>query len=105
MKIGIVTPAPPHSRYGNRVTALRWARILKDLGHSVTICQAYDGREFDLLIALHASRSFPSISRFHREHPGRPLVVALTGTDLYGDLKEGQRGRKSLEWARQAFAS
>jgi putative glycosyltransferase (TIGR04348 family) len=99
MKIGIVTPAPPQSRYGNRVTALRWAWILRNLGHRVTISQVYEGGDYDLLIALHARRSYPSVSRFHHLHPGKPLVVALTGTDLSGDLKEGQRARKSLELA------
>jgi len=101
MKIGIITPAPPHSRYGNRVTALRWAQILKNLGHRVTISQVYERGQYDLLIALHAHRSYPSITRFHRLHPGKPLVVALTGTDLYGGLKEGHRARKALELARR----
>ena len=99
MKIGIITPAPPRSKYGNRVTALRWARILKNLGHRVTVSQVYKGGEYDLLIALHARRSYPSISRFHRLHPDKPLVVALTGTDLYRDLKQSNRARESLEIA------
>jgi hypothetical protein len=64
MKIGIVTPAPPKSRYGNRVTALRWARILRELGHSVTVKQAYGGERFDLLIGLHALRSHVSVVMF-----------------------------------------
>jgi len=79
MRIGIITPAPPRSRYGNRVTALRWARLLKELGHRVTIANAYEGENFDLLIALHARRSYPAISRFHREQRGMPIIVALTG--------------------------
>src|SRR6202162_1861386 len=99
MKIGIVTPAPPRSRYGNRVTALRWARILRNLGHAVIIRQAYEGEAFDMLIALHAHRSFASITRFHREHPDTPIIVALTGTDLYGDLGRSSRVRVSLELA------
>ena len=99
MKIGIVTPAPPGSRYGNRVTALRWSRILRRLGHSVIIRQTYEGERFDLLIALHAHRSFASITRFHREHPDTPIIVALTGTDLYGDMGRSSHVRESLELA------
>jgi glycosyltransferase involved in cell wall biosynthesis len=99
MKIAIITPAPPGSRYGNRVTALRWARILRRLGHSVVIRQTYEDETFDLLIALHAHRSFASISRFHRDHPDTPIIVALTGTDLYGDMVRSSQVRESLELA------
>lgn len=99
MKIGIITPAPPRSRYGNRVTAIRWARILKSLGFNVTIAQAYESEPWDLLIALHARRSYASASRFHREHPERPIVVALTGTDLYRDLPRSRRAKEALEIA------
>src|SRR5215831_1611770 len=99
LKIGIVTPAPPGSRHGNRVTALRWARILRSLGHRVEITQSYEGESHDLLIALHALRSHDAIKRFHCEHPDRPLIVALTGTDLYRDLPRSERARQSLELA------
>jgi glycosyltransferase involved in cell wall biosynthesis len=99
MKIGIVTPAPPKSRYGNRVTALRWARILRELGHSVRVTQSYEGDDYDLLVALHAKKSHQSIKRFSKEHPDRPLIVALTGTDLYRDLKRSKQAQLSLELA------
>ena len=99
MKIGIITPAPPRSRYGNRVTAMRWAGFLKTLGHSVRIIQTYDGERFDLLIALHARRSYSSIARFHREHPQLPIIVVLTGTDLYRDLGRIKSTGKSLDLA------
>ena len=99
MKALIVTPAPPGSRTGNRVTALRWARILRGLGHGVAIAEQYDGRPCDLLVALHALRSFPSVERFRRERPRSPLVVALTGTDLYRDLARSAAACRSLEWA------
>jgi putative glycosyltransferase (TIGR04348 family) len=99
MKIGIITPAPPKSRYGNRVTALRWARILRSLGHSISIKQKYDGQSFDLLIALHARRSHASIKRFARDHPNKPMVVALTGTDLYRDLGRSPQAQTSLDLA------
>lgn len=99
MKILIVTPAPPRTHYGNRVTALRWATILRSLGHRVTLAQCYENQACDLLIALHASRSYQSIREFHTQQPEKPLVVALTGTDLYCDLKTSRRAWQSLELA------
>jgi putative glycosyltransferase (TIGR04348 family) len=104
MRIGIVTPAPPGSRYGNRITALRWARLLKALGHRVHIKQEYSGESFDLLIALHAKHSHPSIVRFHQEYPERPLIVALTGTDLYRDLPKNRQAQESLDLATRIIA-
>lgn len=99
MKIEIVTPAPPRSRFGNRVTAIRWARILRKLGHRILIVQAYAHESCDVLLALHAKRSYAAVQDFHREHPERPILVALTGTDLYRDLPKSRRAQKSVELA------
>jgi len=99
MRIGIVTPAPPDSRSGNRVTAVRWAKILRRLGNRVSVLQTYDGKPYDLLIALHARRSHSSIVRFRRHNPEVPVIVALTGTDLYLDIRTNHQARKSLEIA------
>lgn len=96
MKIFMACPAPAHSRKGNRVTAVRWARILRDLGHQLRIAQEYDGASCDLLIALHARRSYPAVMRYRRLHPHAPLVVALTGTDLYRDIRRSARAQRSL---------
>ncbi len=99
MRIGIVTPAPPDSRYGNRITAVRWAKILRTLGHRVSISQAYGGESYGLLIALHARRSHSSIVSFRRHNPEAPVIVALTGTDLYRDIRANHPARQSLEIA------
>jgi putative glycosyltransferase (TIGR04348 family) len=98
MDIEIVTPSPPDSRTGNRVTALRWAAILGRLGHRVSVVQVHGGHACALLIALHAEKSAGSVDRFRREHPDAPLIVGLAGTDLYGDL-DSEPARRSLEQA------
>jgi putative glycosyltransferase (TIGR04348 family) len=96
MKIAIVTPAPPGSRYGNRITALRWAKILRRLGNRISISQMYDGEPYDLLVALHARKSHSSIINFRRHNPSAPIIVALTGTDLYRDIRRNHRAQESL---------
>jgi putative glycosyltransferase (TIGR04348 family) len=99
VKVCLVTPAPPHSRKGNRVTALRWARLLRGLGRRVVIRQEYLGERCDLLVALHAQRSFRSIERYRRAYPDAPLVLALTGTDLYGSIHTDADARQALRLA------
>ncbi|MDP6559099.1 MAG: selenoneine biosynthesis selenosugar synthase SenB [Candidatus Binatia bacterium] len=99
MKITLITPAPTHARNGNSITALRWSRILGQLGHHITRQQRYDGRPCDLLVALHARRSYDSIDKFRRQHPDLPLIVVLTGTDLYRDIHYISKARRSLDLA------
>ena len=99
MRIGIVTPAPPDSRHGNRITALRWARILRRLRNRVSISQTYDSKPYDLLVALHARKSHSSIINFRRQNPAAPVVVALTGTDLYCDIPTNHLAQESLKIA------
>jgi putative glycosyltransferase (TIGR04348 family) len=98
VKVLVVTPAPPGSRKGNRVTALRWARIVRGLGRRVAVREEYRGERCGLLVALHALRSYPSVERYRADHPGAPLVVALTGTDLYGAIHTHAEARRALEW-------
>jgi putative glycosyltransferase (TIGR04348 family) len=83
MKISLITPAGKGSRGGNRITAVRWSRILRGLGHRVSVGTEYSGERADIMIALHAWRSARSITAFHKLHPGKPIIVALTGTDIY----------------------
>ncbi len=101
MRIALVTPARPGARSGNRHTALRWAAMLRAAGHAVTVAQQWqlDART-DLMLALHARRSHDSVRAFHAAFPGRPLLLALTGTDLYRDIRSSVAARASLEMAR-----
>lgn len=100
MNILIVTPAPPGSRHGNRNTATRWARLLRASGHAVeVVVDAADAKHaHDCMIALHARRSAASIALW-KSKPDRPLALALTGTDLYGDIRTNADARRALELA------
>lgn len=99
MKILLVTPAPRHSLKGNRITAERWEAFLHRLGHEVLVEERFDGQAADVLIALHARKSAPSIRQFRAAHREHPIVLALTGTDLYRDIQESAEARESLEVA------
>ena len=99
MRILIVTPAATGSRKGNRITANRWRTLLRENGHRVTVADAYMRQSCDVVIALHAKKSADSIQRFATICPDRPLVVVLTGTDLYGDIATNRAAQRSLELA------
>lgn len=83
MKIILITPAAKQSKAGNRTTAMRWARLLREIGHQVVIQLDWDGAPADMMVAIHAWRSASSIERFRQQYPARPLVVLLSGTDIY----------------------
>ena len=99
MKIALVTPSIAGARSGNQHTAERWAKFLRRGGHRVSVAMHWDGKAVDVLIALHARRSYSSIERFHAAYPGAPLIVVLTGTDLYRDIKTHPEARRALELA------
>ncbi|QHE75441.1 selenoneine biosynthesis selenosugar synthase SenB [Hydrogenophaga sp. PBL-H3] len=94
----IVTPALADANNGNWQTARRWARLLA--GHyRVTVVKAWTGTDADVLLALHARRSAASVAAWAETHPGRPLVLALTGTDLYRDIATDASAQRSLALA------
>jgi putative glycosyltransferase (TIGR04348 family) len=84
---------------GNRVTAVRWARILRGLGHRASIGEAPGTHGWDVLVALHARKSAAAVEASKRLHPERRVVVALTGTDLYRDIHSDASARRALALA------
>jgi putative glycosyltransferase (TIGR04348 family) len=99
MKIAIAVPPSAVPRSGNRHTAARWAAFLRKLGHEVRVEMDWNGGADDMLLALHAYKSYPSIARFIEQRPGAPLVLALTGTDLYRDIRERAEAKQALAMA------
>jgi putative glycosyltransferase (TIGR04348 family) len=102
LRIAIVCPAPAGSRLGNRITALRWQEILVGLGHAAEIVDddvAATNPSYDLLLALHAGKSARAVRASRTQFPDRPIIVALTGTDLYRDILVDDAARASLDLA------
>ena len=99
MRIALITPYGREHRNGNWHTAARWARFLREAGHTVRTQVEWDGRPTDLMLALHARRSFASIRAFAERFPSRPLIITLTGTDLYRDIHEDRDAQQALELA------
>jgi len=62
--------------HGNRVTALRWAKRLRELGWRVVIGVEWAGEPCDLLVALHARKSHASVVRHAQQHPDVARVIA-----------------------------
>jgi putative glycosyltransferase (TIGR04348 family) len=99
MRIVLITPYGAEHRNGNWHTAARWTAFLRDGGYEVEVATEWDGSPADLMIALHARRSFKSIHDFAERYPSRPLIVVLTGTDLYRDIQVDPDAQASLELA------
>ena len=97
-RILVASPASSASNNGNWQTAYRWARFLRARYH-VEISRQWDSASPppDALIALHARRSADTIAAY--AETGRPLIVVLTGTDLYRDIRDDEDARRSLQLA------
>jgi putative glycosyltransferase (TIGR04348 family) len=97
----IVSPALRKANNGNWHTAHRWAQFLS-AHHQTSLLGAWPAPgspAADLMIALHARRSAPAIHTWARQCPGKPLVVVLTGTDLYRDIRSDDDAQLSLALA------
>jgi putative glycosyltransferase (TIGR04348 family) len=105
MSIILVTPRGPTERTGNAVAARRWARILRQLGHRVTVAASYADEPADMMVAIHAWRSAEAIARFKMRYPARRLILQLSGTDIYEYLTDDARPTlRSMELADQLVA-
>ena len=104
--IVLITPALAASNNGNWQTARRWSRLLA-VDYQVQVAGAWPdagpataaGVDPNLMIALHARRSAASVLAWRTRHPTRPLVLVLTGTDLYRDIQTDPIAQRSLQLA------
>jgi putative glycosyltransferase (TIGR04348 family) len=98
----LVSPAMAESNNGNWHTAYRWANFLSN--HcDIALLPHWPSpllqRTPQALVALHALRSAVSIRAWAKAWPDKPLVVVLTGTDLYRDIHNDAQAQQSLALA------
>lgn len=86
MHILIASPYPLDSPKGNSVSAKRIQTLLKNAGHHATAIHDDKTPNAEVLIALHATKTWKTSSYFKEHHPAARLIIYLTGTDLYRDL-------------------
>jgi putative glycosyltransferase (TIGR04348 family) len=100
----IVCPTMSQGNNGNLRTARRWRRMLAPVARA-TIAARWTGEPAHLMVALHARRSADSIAAWQaaREQANgaerAPMIVVLTGTDLYLDIRSDARAQRSLQLA------
>ena len=97
-EIVIVTPALADANNGNWQTAHRWKRFLSP-AYRVRLCDAWEGGPESLLIALHARRSAAAVACWRSAHSDRPILLVLTGTDLYRDIARDKSAQQSIRLA------
>lgn len=93
-----MTPALASANNGNWQTARRWTGMLQG-AYRVGLTERWSDGDEALMIALHARRSAASVEAWRRRHPGRPLLLVLTGTDLYRDIAFDADAQRSLRLA------
>ena len=104
--IVLVSPAMQEANNGNWHTAHRWAKFLSGHCDIALTSQwpspqspASPSHQPQLMLALHARRSAESIHAWAEAWPDKPLIVVLTGTDLYRDIHTDANAQKSLALA------
>lgn len=101
--VRIITPGTRAANNGNWRTAQRWAKLIETVARPI-VQSHWEGEPADILIALHAHRSAESVLAARRAHPSLPIVVALSGTDLYRDLPASLVAREALDAADRIIA-
>src|SRR6185437_9593919 len=95
----IISPPSSIATAGNTVTAQRYRRMFRSLGYSCGIAPAYDGEDAACVVALHARKSAKSVLAYRTAYPRRRIILVLTGTDVYRDIRRSRTAIRAMEAA------
>jgi hypothetical protein len=87
MNIRFLIPATQTMRNGNVVTGERWRFFLEKLGRRVISSPATGEEPYELLVVFNAYKNRQAIIDARKKGMAARIVICLTGTDLYRELK------------------
>jgi putative glycosyltransferase (TIGR04348 family) len=87
MNIRFLIPATETVRNGNVATGARWRTFFEKLGHRV-ISSASGEEPYELLVVFNAYKHRQAIIDARKRGIAARIVICLTGTDLYRELKD-----------------
>ena len=82
MRVAIVTPVPAGSHRGSRVTAIRWARQLADLGHGVVVQTREAQGAADVLVLIDPLANLPAIAAYRATNASGLVAAAVADPGL-----------------------
>lgn len=101
MNISFLEAPSQNIRNGNVVTSERWRHFFLELGHSVSSSACVNRKPCDILVAFNASKNRQAILEARNSGIAGNIVICLTGTDLYADLKNDPTAQDVLYLADQ----
>lgn len=73
--------------------------MLRKLGYACRIAPSYEGQNVACLVALHARKSAKSVLAYRAAYPQRRIILVLTGTDVYHDIRRSRLAQRAMEAA------
>jgi putative glycosyltransferase (TIGR04348 family) len=73
--------------------------MFRALGYRCRIAPQFAGEDAACLVALHARKSARSVLAYRAAYPRRRIILVLTGTDVYRDIRRSAAARRALEAA------
>ncbi len=73
--------------------------MFRELGWTCRIAPAYTGEDVQCLVALHARKSAQSVVAYRAAYPRGRIILVLTGTDVYRDIRRSRLAHRAMEAA------
>lgn len=73
--------------------------MFRSLGYACAIAPAYAGEDAACLVALHARKSAKSVLAYRAAYPRRRIILVLTGTDVYRDIRRSGVAVRAMQAA------